>query len=75
MADAGNLEIGPDATLLLVDDDEPFLRRLARAMERRGFEPEMAESVAATWASESRLFSGNANETNMLAMTDRPMTR
>ena len=40
-------EIGEDKSLLLVDDDEPFLRRLARAMEKRGFEPEMAGSVAA----------------------------
>lgn len=40
-------EIGEDKSLLLVDDDEPFVRRLARAMERRGFEPETAESVAA----------------------------
>ena len=40
-------EIGPDPTLLLVDDDEPFLRRLARAMEKRGFQVETAESVAA----------------------------
>ncbi len=39
--------IGEDASLLLVDDDEPFLRRLARAMEKRGFEVEMASSVAA----------------------------
>lgn len=38
--------IGPDSTLLLVDDDGPFLRRLARAMEARGFEVEIAESVA-----------------------------
>ncbi|MDZ7600038.1 MAG: ActR/PrrA/RegA family redox response regulator transcription factor [Hoeflea sp.] len=38
--------IGPDATLLLVDDDGPFLRRLARAMEARGFTVEIAESVA-----------------------------
>lgn len=38
--------IGPDATLLLVDDDAPFLRRLARAMEARGFVVEIAESVA-----------------------------
>lgn len=38
--------IGPDATLLLVDDDAPFLRRLARAMEARGFTVEIAESVA-----------------------------
>ena len=40
-------EIGEDKSLLLLDDDEPFLRRLARAMEKRGFEPEMAGSVAA----------------------------
>lgn len=40
-------EIGDDNTLLLVDDDEPFLKRLARAMEKRGFAPEMAGSVAA----------------------------
>ena len=38
--------IGPDGTLLLVDDDEPFVRRLARAMEKRGFVPEVALSVA-----------------------------
>jgi two-component system response regulator RegA len=40
-------EIGPDKTLLLIDDDEPFLRRLERAMEKRGFEVEAALSVAA----------------------------
>jgi len=40
-------EIGPDASLLLVDDDEPFLRRLERAMEKRGFAVEAAGSVAA----------------------------
>lgn len=38
--------IGPDPTLLIVDDDGPFLRRLARAMEGRGFSVEVAESVA-----------------------------
>ena len=38
--------IGADATLLIVDDDGPFLRRLARAMEVRGFAVETAESVA-----------------------------
>lgn len=38
--------IGPDASLLLVDDDGPFLRRLARAMEARGFTVDIAESVA-----------------------------
>ena len=45
MADAAR-EIGPDRTLLLVDDDEPFLRRLERAMAKRGFEVEAALSVA-----------------------------
>jgi two-component system response regulator RegA len=35
-----------DKTLLLVDDDKPFLTRLARAMETRGFEVRMAEPVA-----------------------------
>ncbi|MGB0504586.1 MAG: ActR/PrrA/RegA family redox response regulator transcription factor [Pikeienuella sp.] len=39
-------EIGPDKTLLILDDDEPFRRRLARAMEKRGFEPIALESVA-----------------------------
>lgn len=38
--------IGPDPSLLIVDDDGPFLRRLARAMEARGFAVEIAESVA-----------------------------
>mgnify|MGYP001765668880 CR=1 FL=1 len=39
---------GPDAdrTLLIVDDDKPFLQRLARAMELRGFDVEMAGSIA-----------------------------
>ena len=39
-------ELVPDRTLLLVDDDEPFLKRLAKAMEKRGFLTETAESVA-----------------------------
>ncbi len=39
-------DIGPDNSLLLVDDDEPFLKRLARAMEKRGFDVETAETVA-----------------------------
>ena len=38
--------IPADKTLLLVDDDKPFLTRLARAMETRGFEVLTAESVA-----------------------------
>lgn len=40
-------DIGPDRSLLLVDDDEPFLKRLAKAMEKRGFEVETAGSVVA----------------------------
>ncbi len=39
-------EIGEDNSLLVLDDDRPFRQRLARAMERRGFAPVMAESVA-----------------------------
>lgn len=38
--------MGEDRTLLLVDDDEAFLRRLAKAMEKRGFSVETADSVA-----------------------------
>ncbi len=47
MAQDEALDIGPDRSLLLVDDDEPFLKRLVKAMEKRGFEVEMAGSVAA----------------------------
>ncbi|WP_029058295.1 ActR/PrrA/RegA family redox response regulator transcription factor [Stappia stellulata] len=32
-------------TLLIVDDDRPFQQRLARAMEKRGFVTETADSV------------------------------
>lgn len=39
--------IGDDPTLLLVDDDEAFLKRLAKAMEKRGFAVETADSIAA----------------------------
>ncbi len=46
MADAILNEPGEDRSLLLVDDDEPFVKRLAKAMEKRGFVPETAESVA-----------------------------
>ncbi len=47
MAEHNAEDLGEDRSLLLVDDDEPFLRRLNRAMEKRGFKPEMAGSVAA----------------------------
>ena len=41
-----DMQIGPDPSLLLVDDDVVFVERLARAMERRGFQPRVATSVA-----------------------------
>src|SRR3954452_24208775 len=39
--------LAADRTLLLVDDDKAFLTRLERAMEKRGFEVRIADSVAA----------------------------
>lgn len=47
MSEPEALDIGPDPSILLVDDDEPFLKRLAKAMERRGFSVETAGTVAA----------------------------
>lgn len=38
-------KIGPDPSLLIVDDDEIFLNRLSRAMEKRGFRPVTAGGV------------------------------
>ena len=35
-----------DKTLLIVDDDQPFLTRLSRAMEQRGFDVSIASTVA-----------------------------
>ena len=35
-----------DMSLLLVDDDRPFLQRLARAMETRGYVVDTADNVA-----------------------------
>ncbi len=39
-------ELDTDKTLLIVDDDKPFLSRLARAMEGRGFIVTAVQSVA-----------------------------
>ena len=44
-AEAGDTQLPADTSLLLVDDDRPFLNRLGQAMEARGFEVRMAESV------------------------------
>ena len=48
MADAMTRTAGtvPERSLLIVDDDKPFLQRLARAMEGRGFAVTTAELVA-----------------------------
>ena len=46
MSEFDPAELGADRSLLLVDDDEPFVKRLAKAMEKRGFQPETADSVA-----------------------------
>jgi len=40
------LDLGSDPSLLLVDDDEAFVRRLGKAMEKRGFDVQVAMSVA-----------------------------
>ncbi len=48
MTNAGNLiklSEFSDKSLLIVDDDNPFRERLARAMEKKGFEVSQAESV------------------------------
>ena len=47
MADAPlAFEDRADKSLLIVDDDRPFSTRLARAMESRGYQVRVAESVA-----------------------------
>jgi two-component system response regulator RegA len=47
MADSDAINpIGTDMSLLIVDDDKPFLQRLARAMELRGFTVDTADTVA-----------------------------
>jgi len=42
----GTPDLPADNSLLIVDDDRPFLTRLARAMESRGYSVRMASSVA-----------------------------
>ncbi|MDR7033765.1 MULTISPECIES: ActR/PrrA/RegA family redox response regulator transcription factor [unclassified Mesorhizobium] len=42
---SGSMVTGDDTSLLIVEDDKPFLTRLARAMETRGFIVDTAESV------------------------------
>ena len=40
-----NINDFDNKSLLIVDDDNPFRERLARAMEKKGFEVFQAESV------------------------------
>ena len=40
-----NINDFDNKSLLIVDDDNPFRERLARAMEKKGFEVVQAESV------------------------------
>lgn len=52
-SDAGQDNSG-ERTLLIVDDDQPFLQRLAKAMERRGFEVTTADSATTGIAAANR---------------------
>ena len=80
--------VGPFAgeVLLLVDDDKAFLQRLARAMEKRGFVTETAESVAEARAKieasnpsfavvDMRLEDGNGLDVIEALRTSRPEAR
>ena len=40
-----DMSLPADATLLIVDDDEPFRTRLGRALEKRGFQTILAAGV------------------------------
>ncbi len=46
MMEPSTLSADASSKLMIVDDDEPFRLRLARAMERRGFLVETAGSIA-----------------------------
>jgi len=54
------LNLPDDKTLLLVDDDKPFLTRLGRAMETRGFVVRLADTVAEGIAEVNRQAPGYA---------------
>ncbi len=75
-----------DLSLLIVDDDKSFGPRLARAMEKRGFSAEVAESVAeAKWkvqrsapafaVVDMRLEDGNGLDVIELIRSKRPEAR
>jgi two-component system, response regulator RegA len=60
-------DLDTDKTLLIVDDDKPFLSRLSRAMEGRGFIVTAAQSVAEGLAAIS-------NEAPAFAVIDMRLT-
>jgi len=79
-------ETGGGRELLIVDDDRPFLERLARAMEGRGFVVTTAETVAEGLAQvekappayavvDMRLGDGNGIEVILALKTRRPDAR
>ena len=82
-------ELSPAAAegrLLIVDDDKAFLQRLARAMEKRGFLTDTAESVAEARAKvevaapdfavvDMRLEDGNGLDVIEIIRTRRPEAR
>jgi two-component system response regulator RegA len=79
-------ENGGGRELLIVDDDRPFLERLARAMESRGFVVTTAETVAEGLAQvekappayavvDMRLGDGNGIEVISALKTRRPDAR
>lgn len=41
-----NYNIPEDNTVLILDDDAPFRKRLGRALESRGFKVMLAENVS-----------------------------
>ncbi len=47
-----------DNSLLIVDDDKPFLTRLAKAMEARGYQVRTAETLEAGKAAIRQIGSG-----------------
>jgi two-component system response regulator RegA len=75
-----------ERSLLIVDDDKPFLNRLARAMESRGFTVTVADSIASGLAAveaappkfaviDMRLGDGNGIEVISMLKTKRPDAR
>ena len=84
--DAEKYNLGTDPSLLLVDDDEPFVRRLSRAMEKRGFTvrtaltvkqgKQLVENLAPGYAVvDLRLEDGSGLDVVELIRTKRPDAR